>query len=520
MNSLAHSIPEEHDVLDEPETTVSPASRRAPADRFLLALAVALVGYALAGRGFAYIGLPPLFVGEALLGAGALVLLATRDITRMLDVPQTLVLLAWVAWCMLRTLPCVPQYGIDALRDGVIWGYAAFALIVAAVLLEKPERLARLIGYYRRFPVVFLALIPLVYIAYRGLGDALPKMPGQKAPIVQVKEADVLVHLAGILSFWAVGFAGRRVAWPWLLLMAVSLGAMGVVDRAGLVAFGAAVVLCLLLAPRSSAPRRIIVLGVAGAFALWASGLRLEVPGGKGREISFQQFATNIGSIFGDANNDGLDSTKEWRVNWWRDIRDYTVNGKYFWTGKGFGINLADDDGYQVLSDGSLRSPHSVHMMVLARAGVPGVALWGLTQLVFGCGITAAHFRCRRLGHDRWARLFLFVGTYWLVLLINGSFDVFIEGPMGGIWFWTVIGVGLAALGLYRQRPELLDELPVEGEPQVVAIESTHGGAEEESRTNENTETQRHGGQLVSTSALWNTGFKCSMSTSDLKSES
>jgi hypothetical protein len=114
------------------------------------------------------------------------------------------------------------------------------------------------------------------------------------------------------------------------------------------------------------------------------------------------------------------------------------------------------------MADGSLRSPHNVHMVVLARTGVPGVALWGLAQFAFGCGISIAFFRSRSAGHDRWARLFLFLGTYWLVLLINGSFDVFIEGPMGGIWFWTVFGVGIAALGLYRQRPELLDELIVD----------------------------------------------------------
>jgi len=151
-------------------------------------------------------------------------------------------------------------------------------------------------------------------------------------------------------------------------------------------------------------------------------------------------------------------------------------------------------------------------MMILARAGVPGVALWGLTQVVFGCGIAAAHFRSRREGHDRWARLFLFIGTYWLVLLINGSFDVFIEGPMGGIWFWTVFGVGLAAMGLYRRQPELLDELAVEGE--VVGIELEHGRAEASEMGA--TETQRHRGQLVSGSALQISGFKSQIS--DLKS--
>jgi len=25
----------------------------------------------------------------------------------------------------------------------------------------------------------------------------------------------------------------------------------------------------------------------------------------------------------------------------------YTIHGRYFWTGKGFGVNLADDDGFR-----------------------------------------------------------------------------------------------------------------------------------------------------------------------------
>jgi peptidoglycan/LPS O-acetylase OafA/YrhL len=103
-------------------------------------------------------------------------------------------------------------------------------------------------------------------------------------------------------------------------------------------------------------------------------------------------------------------------------------------------------------------------MMILARAGVPGAALWIVAQLAWGWGMAAAFFRSRRRGEHRWARIFLFLGTYWFILLINGSFDVFIEGPMGGIWFWSIFGVGLAALGLYRRDPALLDGLDVEEE--------------------------------------------------------
>jgi hypothetical protein len=40
---------------------------------------------------------------------------------------------------------------------------------------------------------------------------------------------------------------------------------------------------------------------------------------------------------------------------------------------------------------------------------------------------------------------------------------VVIEGPMGGIWFWSIMGIGLAALYIQRERPEVLysaDVLP------------------------------------------------------------
>ena len=229
-----------------------------------------------------------------------------------------------------------------------------------------------------------------------------------------------MVHLAGIITFWVVGFAGR-VGWKWVVLATVNIGMMGVVDRSGLVAFGAAMFLCLALCPRSGVPWRILSLVSVLVAGLWLSGFRHEMPGTKGREISFNQFVTIVGSITGDAGNDGLDSTKEWRLDWWSEIRDYTFRGPYFWTGKGFGINLADDDGFQVLADKSLRSPHSIHMMVLARAGVPGLALWVLTQLAWGVGVAVAFRRSRREGRDQWARLFLFLGAYWLAFLINGS---------------------------------------------------------------------------------------------------
>jgi hypothetical protein len=221
--------------------------------------------------------------------------------------------------------------------------------------------------------------------------------------------------------------------------------------------------ICLIAKPFHAAAWRTIAMLFLGVALLWATNFELKPQAGKGRTISFDQFYTNFLSIFGHAHDDGLDSNKEWRVEWWREIVSYTIHGRYFWTGKGFGINLADDDGFQVMRDGSLRSPHNVHMTVLARMGVPGAALWALALLTWLAFVGSAFWRARRRRDEHWAGLFLFLFAYFAAFAINGSFDVFIEGPMGGIWFWTIFGVGVGALWVYRHHPEVLEPLAARG---------------------------------------------------------
>ena len=69
-----------------------------------------------------------------------------------------------------------------------------------------------------------------------------------------------------------------------------------------------------------------------------------------------------------------------------------------------------------------------------------------------------AYYKARRAGEMRWCGLFLFLGAFWLAFLINASFDVFLEGPMGGIWFWSIYGTGIGALWIYKHHPEVLND--------------------------------------------------------------
>src|SRR4029434_8223084 len=116
------------------------------------------------------------------------------------------------------------------------------------------------------------------------------------------------------------------------------------------------------------------------------------------------------------------------RLEWWTTIVDYTFGGPYFWTGKGFGVSLAEDDGFEVGDQNPLRRPDNLHMTLLARTGVPGLALWIALQIAFAVGLLRAFFRARRAGAWEWALLDVWVLAYWIAFLVNASFDVFLEG--------------------------------------------------------------------------------------------
>jgi hypothetical protein len=172
----------------------------------------------------------------------------------------------------------------------------------------------------------------------------------------------------------------------------------------------------------------------------------------KGRPATLQQMIENLWSIFGSSSEGGLEGSKQFRLAWWGKIVNYTVSGEYFWTGKGFGVNLADDDGFQTAADHSLRSPHNSHITVLARMGVPGLLLWLLLQGSFGLGLLRAASVHVRGGNARLAAVSGLILTYWVAMLVDTSFDPYLEGPQGAIWFWTIFGLGLVLTSLAHRR--------------------------------------------------------------------
>jgi O-antigen ligase len=218
-----------------------------------------------------------------------------------------------------------------------------------------------------------------------------------------------------------------------------------------------------------AATRWLAVIFVALSLAVPVVLINPRIDLGSGREISVGQLVDNVTSVFSDAQNEGLQGTKEFRLKWWATIVDYTVGGPYFWTGKGYGINLADADGFQPTADHSLRAPHNTHVEILARSGVPGLVLWVLLQAIYGLSLLRAANRARQRGDMAWVPVLGLIFIYWLAALVNASFDPYLQGPQGGIWFWAMFGVGLAAMRMADQREALGESLELAASSAEVA---------------------------------------------------
>ncbi|HLJ91861.1 MAG TPA: hypothetical protein VKU02_01580, partial [Gemmataceae bacterium] len=184
-----------------PSRTASPMT--AGLGRWLTFLCLNLLGYALLGRGWGHVGFSPIFVGEVALLWGVASCLLIGPWRGVLDLPAFWFLLLLQLWCSYRTIPYLPTDGALALRDAVIWGYSVFAVLVFVAILAQPARLAMLIHWYKKFALLFILCIPLVWFTARIYPrPVIPHWPWANVAMIHPKAGDVLVHSAGILAFW------------------------------------------------------------------------------------------------------------------------------------------------------------------------------------------------------------------------------------------------------------------------------------------------------------------------------
>ncbi|MFZ2158120.1 MAG: O-antigen ligase family protein [Bradyrhizobium sp.] len=431
-------------------------STLAEGDRYLALLAIVLLGYALMGKGFAYLGVPPLYVGEIAFLAGIVVFLRIGAFGGALATVPAVLLIALMGWVLARTIPFVGQYGLESLRDSVVVIYGCFAFFMIGLLLEDARRINTLLRYYGIMLVSFPA-IPVGFWLTKYWVDYIPRLYGP-VPIVEIGASAVGTHLAGAMVFVLIGY--HKVSFLWFFVWFTTLALVSATNRGATLAVIVPVTIAMLVLGRY----RLLLTTVAAAVGIFAALLALESSFGDYEEakdsierpVSAHQIVENAKSIIGQSGQQ-TEGTKQWRLNWWDIIVSDTIYGPNFWTGRGFGINLAAADGfagtdYRRHDRPPTRSPHSAHMTLLARAGVPGAVLWALVHVSWFGVLIGAMLTARARGHERWSELFLFVSCYAMAILINATFDVTLEGPVQGIWFWCLFGFGIGSVMVYRAQ--------------------------------------------------------------------
>jgi O-antigen ligase len=412
-----------------------------------------LAGYLLFDKAFAYLHLPgtPLYVGEMVLVVGVFGCLTATGYLRIVtrNEPVLTLLAAFFLLGLIRFLPGVRAYGINAVRDFALVYYCLFAFFIAAALARAPDMLGRLVIQLTRFVPWLLMWLPLGLVL-QALVPHGPNVPATSVSVLTHKTGNAaiaaLIALGALWLFPPGRGARSRAAWSIVALVTMALA--GTQNRGGLLGAVAGAMVGLALVPnrRWLIVRAVSVVSIALALAVLLS-VRIPATGGQGRTFSASQLLANVASIGGAQEAGNLAGTVNGREQLWSIILHKQVADGRLADGYGFGPNiayLADGLAGEGSTADPLRSPHNSHLDVLARMGWVGLSLWLALWVAWYWRVVA---RCRRLAqrglHARRqvAVLCLMITTS---ILVSSFFDPQLEGAQVAALLWTAFGVGVA----------------------------------------------------------------------------
>lgn len=414
-----------------------------------------LAGYLLFDKAFAYIHVPgtPLYVGELVLMAGIIGLLATTAYLwiPMRDEPILAILAAFILWGLIRLLPGLSTYGINAIRDSALWYYCSFAFLAIAVLVRSPSQLERLLGLFSRLIPWLLLWLPVAVILARRLPSFAPNIPFTSVSIFTHKPGDAAIGPVLVLGYlWL--FPDKRSARSsamWSILALLVIAVTGTQNRGGLLCAVAGIMVGLLFVRDRM---RLIVkaiavtsigLGVAALLSLQISATGSSIR--NQRMFSAQQLMENVASIAGAQANTNLSGTVAGRKQLWSRVVDIQIAEGRILYGSGFGPNLAYEAGvYSADPSDPMRSPHNSYIDILARMGLVGLSLWIALWVGWYWRMFAGCNRLARYGlniHRKVAVLCMMTTTAFLV---SSFFDPQFEGAQVAALVWTAFGIGVA----------------------------------------------------------------------------
>lgn len=426
-----------------------------PFDVVLLGLVLA--GYIVANRGFAQLvpapGVPLLPAELALLVAGAWRLVQWAY-ARRLPFERDTLHLALVTLLIIGAARFgfdFPRHRLLAVRDFAVVYYAAFFFLARHMASDERAR-----DYLLSCIGGALLLLPIAF----ALSETFPAfflhtLTVHGAPLFFYK-ADLVFAFVAIAIVWWYFRApptARRPMWIGLLVLFVWLGLSD--NRSS--QLGLAVVLgMLVVARRWRLPAVLGSVALVGFLVLAALAFvgnntwaERKLEGMRDRAVSLTDF-TGARSYSSEESHFKGDNNR-FRTLWWKSVATevWQTNPAF---GLGFGHDLAggflqEYNPLMMSEEFGVRSPHNVFVTFLGRLGGIGLAMWvGVSAL-----IVVRAWRALRRATDlaEWAP---WAGI--VIILVSATFGVVLEGPMGALPFWVLLGLASVAPTENTTRPD------------------------------------------------------------------
>lgn len=384
--------------------------------------------YAFFNKGIAYS-----YLAEILLITGVILIFLNRKLFEIYLNKKQIIIIILISLMFIYILFGLIKYNaFNVIRDSLAFQYVWFTIILFYFKDERKFIWDSLIQIYKWIPLVLFLNFILFYYLFLNL-PPIEIFGGQH--ILLYKNGDKSLHLL-VSSILMILFTEKYTR-NWLIfnsiLIFINLLILLAFTRSGSVAYLAGV-FCFFFFSKTSlitdGLRKVLkyipllLIIVFGVFAA------IEIEGdAQGRTISLSQITDNFSSIVSSDIDGSLTDNKVWRLVWWAKLLNESFTLEHFLIGKGLGMSLAGNDLTSV--DENLRSPHNFHLTIIARFGYIIFFIWFYWLWLLFKPLFTKRLSGRTLG----------LTSILLAYIINGSFDVFFEGPMGAFPFWTLVGL-------------------------------------------------------------------------------
>jgi hypothetical protein len=397
---------------------------------YLRAYLLVMTLYVFLNKGVAYT-----YLVEALWLFGILILLMHRKKVELIWNKTTKLILFFIAICCIYILRGFAKYDIlDLIRDSFIFQYGWFVFILF-LFKDKIEQVWETLFFiYKWFP--FVALLNFILQYFVPFFETVTPFGG--IPILLYKNGDMGVQLLISTLLLLYTFEKKPLKWRVLLSLVIALDflILASYSRSGIVAFLSSMLCFIYFNKDIQLKSRVrLLLKYLPVILLIVTPIYINIKvteNFQGRSVGFEQIKNNFSSIIGGTTDATSEDNVVWRLVWWAKILDYSFSAPNFFIGKGLGMSLATDDDIITL-DENLRSPHNFHLNIMARFGVLIFLIWTYFLIQVLKPLFKKQLIARRL----------LIGCILFAFLINASFDVFLEGPMGAFPFWTWVGLYL-----------------------------------------------------------------------------